>query len=90
MAARKRACVALVIDGVLDTAVCGCQDCLDQEHDRIEQAVNQGLISEEVALRQHAALDWDLGDPDRPEVPRVVGSDQLHAPDAISVSWCSS
>lgn len=50
-------CVAEEIDGALETSMCGCDDCHQLDHDRIDSDNEMGYLTDSEALAAHAELD---------------------------------
>jgi hypothetical protein len=50
-------CHAEFIDGSWDTSMCGCPNCIDDEHDEIERQHEAGHISHGEALDAHNRID---------------------------------
>jgi hypothetical protein len=50
-------CHAEFIDGVWDTSMCGCPECIDDEHDEIERQYETGAITLAEALDAHDRID---------------------------------
>lgn len=54
-------CMAEFIDGSWDTSMCGCQECVQADHDEIEYQYEQGSISLGEALAAHDRIDMGGG-----------------------------
>jgi hypothetical protein len=50
-------CVAEFVDGSWTSEDCGCEDCVQEQHDVIERAVEYGDITEDEAHDRHLILD---------------------------------
>jgi hypothetical protein len=54
-------CHAEFIDGVWDTSMCACPDCVQADHDEIEHEYESGRLTLEETLEAHAQIDLGMG-----------------------------
>lgn len=50
-------CFAEFIDGVWDTSGCGCEDCVEDDHDEIDRRYEAGDITYGQAIAAHEHID---------------------------------